>query len=390
MFVENYNRYREDPFNIIARLGLIGFNCIINGCVKNDLPWQFFIKKPEIIFQNLIGSKLLEVVNNYKLAKEKNIVFADFHMHTIFSHDSLTYFEDLVKRAYKKGLRVIAITDHDVFSFPYYKDRLKKMKENGEIGEDFILIPGEEVGSAQGHIVALFIKHRIERGLSVEETIKEIHRQGGIAILPHLTLYSSGVGLVAATMVAADGVEIRNGANFLPLNFFREISQKKGWFYSPVFSNSDTHLSTGIGLYVNKIFIDKKKYSVNDIKKAIMLGKVQPYTPKNIYYRYPYYVNLFKWYFFPFMLYYNVKLNTERILSKITFGNVKFWINYDSMIYDFGNIIFIPRAVNKIKTGEYGGNIKLDTVEWNRGPFVLSWNRSKQGYYLKFDFKMEF
>ena len=50
---------------------------------------------------------------------------------------------------------------------------------------DFLIIPGMEVSSADGHIVALNLKELIPRGLSAAETVDRIHRAGGIAIAVH-------------------------------------------------------------------------------------------------------------------------------------------------------------------------------------------------------------
>ncbi len=48
------------------------------------------------------------------------------------------------------------------------------------------MIVGEEVKTAeQGEVIGLFIKEKIPRGLSLEETVAEIKRQGGIVYVPH-------------------------------------------------------------------------------------------------------------------------------------------------------------------------------------------------------------
>ena len=56
-----------------------------------------------------------------------------------------------------------------------------------------ILILGEEIKSSKGDILGLFLQEEIKmKGYSPEEVIKEIHRQGGVAIIPHpCLLYTS-------------------------------------------------------------------------------------------------------------------------------------------------------------------------------------------------------
>jgi predicted metal-dependent phosphoesterase TrpH len=47
------------------------------------------------------------------------------------------------------------------------------------------VIPGEEVSTADGEVVGIFLTKTIPRGLSANETADEIHRQGGLVSVPH-------------------------------------------------------------------------------------------------------------------------------------------------------------------------------------------------------------
>ena len=48
------------------------------------------------------------------------------------------------------------------------------------------MIVGEEVKTAdQGEVIGLFIEEKIPRGLTLQETIAEIKRQGGLVYVPH-------------------------------------------------------------------------------------------------------------------------------------------------------------------------------------------------------------
>ena len=48
------------------------------------------------------------------------------------------------------------------------------------------MIVGEEVKTAdQGEVIGLFIEEKIPRGMTLEETIAEIRRQGGLVYVPH-------------------------------------------------------------------------------------------------------------------------------------------------------------------------------------------------------------
>ena len=91
---------------------------------------------------------------------------ADLHVHSNYSKDSLITPKDLVYYAKKRGLTAVAVTDHNQIEGSW-----KIAKE-----VDFLVIPGMEVSSADGHIVALNVKELIPRGLSAGETVDRIHR----------------------------------------------------------------------------------------------------------------------------------------------------------------------------------------------------------------------
>ncbi len=126
---------------------------------------------------------------------------ADLHVHTCYSNDGKTTMEELLEYAERFGIGCIAVTDHN--SFEAYHE----LKDNGRI----IIIPAEEVSSAEGHIVALGIDRLIPRDLSVQETIDKIHEAGGYAIAAHPYRWWSGLGEKNTIKYPFDGIEALNG-----------------------------------------------------------------------------------------------------------------------------------------------------------------------------------
>jgi predicted metal-dependent phosphoesterase TrpH len=103
----------------------------------------------------------------------------DLHMHTDHSPDCATPVEVLLATAKAQGLGAIAVTDHNEISGAL--DAAAKAEEFG-----VKVIVGEEVKSAsQGEVIGLFLTERIPRGLTLEDTVAEIRRQGGIVYVPH-------------------------------------------------------------------------------------------------------------------------------------------------------------------------------------------------------------
>lgn len=108
--------------------------------------------------------------------------FADFHIHTRFSRDSRLSEVDFIARAVERGLTHVAVTNHNnVEGAIAVRDKVAELG----MGDRLHVILGEEVSTADGEVVGLFLHTTIPRGLSADETADEIHRQGGLVSIPH-------------------------------------------------------------------------------------------------------------------------------------------------------------------------------------------------------------
>jgi hypothetical protein len=107
------------------------------------------------------------------------LIDVDLHMHTDHSPDCATPVEVLLATARAQGLGAIAVTDHNEIS-----GALEARAQARAAGVKVIV--AEEVKTAgQGEVIGLFIEEKIPRGLSLEETVAEIRRQGGLVYVPH-------------------------------------------------------------------------------------------------------------------------------------------------------------------------------------------------------------
>lgn len=95
-------------------------------------------------------------------------------------YDSVQTVEEIIAKALELNIKILSITDHDSL-IGYWK--AKEFVEKYKI--DIILVPGCEIGTKKGHILAYGIKTEIKSKLGLEETILQIHQQGGIAIAAH-------------------------------------------------------------------------------------------------------------------------------------------------------------------------------------------------------------
>jgi predicted metal-dependent phosphoesterase TrpH len=99
----------------------------------------------------------------------------ELHVHTTFSDDAVNTFEDLETAAVEHGTHLFAITDHDTI------EGALRLRDRGRVG----VIVGEEVTTALGDVIGLFLAERIPPGLAPEETMDRIHAQGGLVYVPH-------------------------------------------------------------------------------------------------------------------------------------------------------------------------------------------------------------
>ena len=84
----------------------------------------------------------------------------------------------MLRRAKEIGLDVIAITDHDVICGALLAEQLAP-------GYDIQVMPGVEITTAEGDLLALGIHTLVPAGHSLVETLIQVGALGGICIAPH-------------------------------------------------------------------------------------------------------------------------------------------------------------------------------------------------------------
>ena len=135
-----------------------------------------------------------------------------FHIHTRYSRDSLLPLFLLRFACKLQRIDCVCITDHNEIAGAI------KCKERYE-SDRFKVIVGEEIFTSNGEIIGLFLHEKIQKGLSPEETIRQIHAQGGLVIIPHPYEVERGKTVLAEESVTKnvkeiDAMECFNGRNF--------------------------------------------------------------------------------------------------------------------------------------------------------------------------------
>ncbi len=217
---------------------------------------------------------------------ERPLKFIDLHVHSCYSEhkiwgkDALAHPKDIIKMAIKRGLNGVAITDHNTVKGGLIG--LKVLKEF-ELKNGFQVIPGSEILSNDGDIVAIGITEDIPPNLPAIETIEKIHEAGGIAIAAHPYLH--------ITRNSVNSKFIRNiprKSNFDAIETFnasigyhkneraRRLAESLNM---PGVGSSDAHWVYDIGNGVTGFEVDK--ISLNSIIEEIKKGRTIAFGRKS-------------------------------------------------------------------------------------------------------------
>jgi PHP-associated len=147
--------------------------------LRATFAWPRVADQLEALYDRLVARRHDARADSRLRAKlgSRRLIDVDLHMHTDHSYDCATPVEVLLAEARSRGLGAIAVTDHNEISGALEA----RAKTDG-----LKVIVGEEVKTAeQGEVIGLFIERKIPRGMTLQETIAEIKRQGGLVYVPH-------------------------------------------------------------------------------------------------------------------------------------------------------------------------------------------------------------
>lgn len=99
----------------------------------------------------------------------------ELHSHTIYSKDSLVKLEKLQEICRDKKIERLAITDHNRAQAALEMARTFPM----------LIIPGEEIMTTKGELLAYYIREEVPAFLSPAETIRRLRDQGAIIAVAH-------------------------------------------------------------------------------------------------------------------------------------------------------------------------------------------------------------
>ncbi len=135
-----------------------------------------------------------------------------FHVHTNYSDDGNMSPQALLAEADRRQVTCLTVTDHDT---------MDGARHVADIAPRHIrIIQGQEVSTAEGHLIGLFLQEEIPAGLSPLDTAERIRDQGGLVIVPHPfnTMFDCSLKSAIHDLGGLiDAVEIFNAQNVSPL-----------------------------------------------------------------------------------------------------------------------------------------------------------------------------
>jgi len=206
----------------------------------------------------------------------------DLHTHSFFSGDGVSSPEELIAAARGKGLDGLAVTDHNTCdAIPYLIDK-GLMREDGQPVDGFLVLPGVEVTTAEGHLLCIGACLPYLKGKPAREVCEMIHERGGLAIPPHpYDLFRAGIRFSTLETLPVDGIEVFNAATTLRRYnryAFRYAQLRK----LPMTAASDAHHYAAVGTAYTILNTDD--FSVKGILDQITKGtelNQQYMTPKD-------------------------------------------------------------------------------------------------------------
>ena len=190
----------------------------------------------------------------------------DMHVHTSYS-DSKGSPEEVIKTAKNKGLDGIAITDHNT---------LKGAKASMNIHSNLIIIPGEEIKTDKGDILAFGIERTIPANLPLEEAIRRVHLQNGLVFIPHPTVPFFGkLKEEEIRHLPIDGIEVFSAITPFAFNYASKNIAMAKRLRLTMIAGSDSHFPETVGDAYT--VIEAADPSLSSILRALKLRRTKLY-----------------------------------------------------------------------------------------------------------------
>jgi predicted metal-dependent phosphoesterase TrpH len=188
----------------------------------------------------------------------------DLHVHSVGSVDSRLSLEQIAARLPYTGLRGIALTDHNTV------EGLPALRSLREKFPGYLFVPGVEVSTREGHLLAYGVTELPPTRRPVAETLEWIQARGGVPVIAHPFRRAHGVGRSVAETASVPAIETRNGHNSEIANLRAEgVAAHRSLGMT---GGSDAHSTADIGRAFTEF--DPEPTSIDDVLEALRQGRV--------------------------------------------------------------------------------------------------------------------
>lgn len=190
----------------------------------------------------------------------------DLHVHSEGSYDGSEPVDLVLEHAADIGLDGVVITDHDTIT-----ESLRAAELASEYG--LVGIPGVEVSTAHGHLLAIGVEEMPPRRAPYDETVEWVRDHGGVAIVPH-PFQRTRHGVRKKNIPDVDAVEAFNAWLFTGYKNRRARRFADAFGY-PTVAASDAHTLPYVGRAYTEITVeaaDRQSVTAADVLAAIREG----------------------------------------------------------------------------------------------------------------------
>jgi predicted metal-dependent phosphoesterase TrpH len=181
-------------------------------------------------------------------------------------YDCNVSIREQLERSYNLGLDAIFVTNHNTLDG--YEQLLHYKKDHKKF-QNIAVYPAEEITTDTGaHVLAYGIHHEIPSGLSLDEIIDEVRKQGGVSSAPHPF---SLLDALRDSAKKCDMVEVFNSNNVDILSNIRATQFAVDNNMIQV-SGSDSHVLSTLGRCVNMI---ESENNLDSILQSMKHGKIE-------------------------------------------------------------------------------------------------------------------
>jgi predicted metal-dependent phosphoesterase TrpH len=212
----------------------------------------------------------------------------DLHVHTRHSHDSAAPVDSVLQRCRDSGLELVAVTDHD---------NIRGGLEAREKSNGFPVIVGEEIKTAEGDVIGLFLEDPVPPRFTPLETVKRIKDQGGLVGVPHpfdrVRPTAMGRRALLEILPWVDFLEGYNAHTLLSRDNRRGVDFADEYLV-PVVACSDSHSALELGRTYTGVPGEELDGTPEGLMRAIRSGVCVGRRPNPLLMLAPAYANLRK------------------------------------------------------------------------------------------------